>query len=402
VNGRRTTQISEGDEAELVVPQTTFYAESGGQLGDRGMIEDPCGLFQVLDTQYGSGEVIIHKGRVLHGELGEGNEVLLRVDRAQRLATARNHSATHLLQYALRQYLGDHVKQSGSLVAPDRFRFDFTHFSAVGEEELHQVEALVNEKIRENDPVDIRYMSFQSARQQKAIALFGEKYGETVRVVQMGDFSRELCGGTHIHRTGDIGLFTILHESSVAAGVRRIEALTGEAAFRYLKELEKEYKHVTLLLQTRSGELVSKLERLLERQKVLEKQIESHKTESINEITTRVLAQSREMGRLRVVASEVNEDVPTLRKISDQLRDHIHRGVVLLGSQNQGKAVLILAVTKDLTTSLNAGELIRELAKEIGGSGGGRPDMAQAGGPWTDKLPQAFRRLEELLKAFYS
>jgi len=397
-HGKRVDRIVEGEEGELVTSQTPLYAESGGQVGDQGTIEGPLGLFQVLETAYGSDEVIVHKGKVLKGELREGHEVLLRVDRTKRLATARNHSCTHLLQYALRQCLGDHVKQSGSLVAPERFRFDFTHFSALDEGEMYGVETLVNDKIRENCPVDIQTMPYQRARDQKAIALFGEKYGDTVRVVGMGDFSRELCGGTHVRRTGDIGLFKILHESSVAAGVRRIEALTGEAAIKHFQDLEKEYRQVSLLLQSQPGELTSRIHRLIEKQKVLEKQVESRKVEGIHEITTRILARAKQVGGITVITAELREDVPILRKISDMARDHIRSGVILLGGRDQDKAILLLSITKDLTPTLNAGGLIRELAKEIGGSGGGRPAMAQAGGPFPEKLPQAFMRLEELLR----
>ncbi len=402
VNGSRTGIARAGQAADLIVSQTSFYPESGGQVGDQGIIEGQHGSFRVTDTKYAFGETIVHRGTVLKGVIREGEEVVLRVDEHKRSATARNHSCTHLLHYALRERLGDHVKQSGSLVAPDRFRFDFTHFQALRDEELYDVEWLVNEKIRENHPVRTAQMSYQQAREQKAIALFGEKYGDTVRVVEMDDFSRELCGGTHVRRTGDIGLFKIVHESSVGAGLRRIEAVTGEAAIRYIQAMEKELRKASSLLQARSDGLVSGIERLLERQKLLEKQCQVRQKEHLTETVTRLVATTKKVGRFSVVTAQVDEDIPMLRTLSDLVRNRLRSGIVLLGSRANDKAILLLAVTKDVSTTIKAGDLIKELAKEIGGSGGGKADMAQAGGPLVEKLPHALARLERLLEHFQS
>lgn len=394
----RVPEIAEGVEAELVVLQTPFYAESGGQTGDRGLVEGPDGTFEVHDTVYGPGNVILHKGTVKKGRIKEGQEVLLRVDRERRNATARNHTATHLLHFALRTVLGDHVRQSGSLVAPDRLRFDFTHFSALSEEELLAVENLVNAKVRENHPMEIRTVPFQQAQAEKAIALFGEKYGETVRMAALGAFSKELCGGTHVSRTGDIGLFKILHESSVAAGVRRIEALTGEGALQHVQETEKEYRRILACLQVRPGEAVQRIQRIQERQKELEKGLEARRKDRLLETVENLLRKVETIGSLSLVTAEYEADTATLRTLSDFLRDRLRSSaVILLASRDQGKAQLILSVTRDLCPHLNAGKLIREIAQEVGGSGGGKPEMAQAGGSRPEGIPKAFDRLRVLL-----
>ena len=397
VNGSRTSEIQEGAEAELVVPETPFYAESGGQAGDNGIIKGAHGAFQVTDTLYGPGNVTLHKGTLLSGRLQEGEEVLLRVDLQRRRATARNHTATHLLQFALRSVLGDHVRQSGSLVTPDRLRFDFTHFSGMSEVEVLSAETLVNEKIRENHPMVIRNLSFGDAQAEKAIALFGEKYGDTVRMASLGGFSKELCGGTHVSRTGDIGFFKILHESSVAAGVRRIEALTGEGATRYVQDLDREYRQVCGLLQARHGEVLPRIQRLQEKHKELEKGLQAKQKDHLLETAEKILAGKEVIGPFPVVIAEYEADAATLRKLADFLRDRLRSGVILLASRDQGKALLILTVTKDLTPSLNAGNLIREVASEIGGSGGGKPEMAQAGGTNPEGMPNAFKRLKAIL-----
>ena len=397
VNGSRTAEIQKGAEAELVVPETPFYAESGGQVGDQGLIEGAHGFFQVSDTVHGPGNVTLHKGTLLNGRLQEGEEVFLRVDRQRRQATARNHTATHLLQFALRSVLGDHVRQSGSLVTPDRLRFDFTHFSAMNETEIQSAETLVNEKIRENHPMAIRNMAFQEAQAEKAIALFGEKYGDTVRMASLGGFSKELCGGTHVSRTGDIGFFKILHEASVAAGVRRIEALTGEGATRYVQDVEREHRQICGFLQARPGEILQRIQRLQDKQKELEKGLEAKQKDSLLDAAEKILSGQEQIGTVPLVMAEYEAETATLRKLADFLRDRLRSGVILLASRDQGKATLILTVTKDLTPSLHAGNLIREVAKEIGGSGGGKPEMAQAGGTLPEGMPKAFKRLRALL-----
>jgi alanyl-tRNA synthetase len=396
--GRRTEEVAEGDSAQVVCSQTPFYAESGGQIGDHGLIEGPEGVFRVSDTRYGPGNVILHRGEVVRGRIRESQEVLLKVDRARRRSTARNHTATHLLHYALRSALGEHVRQAGSLVAPDRLRFDFTHFKALEEAEIDSLETIVNRKILENEPLGVRTLSFSEAQAEKAIALFGEKYEDIVRMVSLQDYSKELCGGTHVARTGDIGLFKIVSEASVAAGVRRIEALTGEAAFRHVQAIEKEYRAAAHALQARPGELAGRVLQLQKKQKELEKSLKGRKADRLKE-TARELAEGAEtVGGIPLITAEFETDADGLRKLTDMIRDRLRGSVILLASRNQGKALLVLTVAKELTPRLHAGNLIREVAKEVGGSGGGKPDMAQAGGSSPEHMERAFRRLRELVE----
>ncbi len=398
--GKRVGELREGQEGRLVCATTPFYAEGGGQVGDRGIIEGPEGSFEVHDTKHGPGEIILHVGKVLRGVLREGQEVLLKVDVERRRATARNHTATHLLHYALRTLLGDHVRQAGSLVTPERLRFDFTHFAALTDEELEALETLVNRKILENQPLQVRVVPFQTAREEKAIALFGEKYEDVVRMVSIQDYSKELCGGTHVERTGDIGLFKILHESSVASGVRRIEAVTGEAALEHTRRIEKEYRLIAQGLQARPGEVAQRVRQLQERQKELEKALKGRKKDQLKEAADKILRGKETIGgEVACVTAKYEGDADTLRRLADLLRDRIGEGVILLGSPDRGKALLVLAVTKGLSSRFHAGRLIREVAKEVGGGGGGKPDMAQAGGPSPEGLDRAFRKLKDLLAA---
>ncbi len=397
VEGEQAEEAREGEQAWLVTSQTPFYAESGGQVGDQGRIEGPEGEFQVLDTRYGPGEVIMHQGKIVKGRIRLGEETLLRVDGERRKAIARNHTVTHLLQHALRSILGDHVRQSGSLVAPDRLRFDFTHFSALEKAEIESLESQVNRQILHNHPLDIRLLSFQEARAEKAIALFGEKYGEVVRLVSIGDFSKELCGGTHVKRTGDIGLFKILHEASVAAGVRRIEALTGEASMRHIQQIEEEYRNTSAALQARPGELVQKIQQLQKKLKEHEKNQQGTVADHLKDTAGQACDRAESIGGVKLVTVEHSGDATILRSLADMVKDRLGSGVVLVASREEQSVLLILAVTKDLTPGVHAGNLIREVAKEVGGKGGGRPDMAQAGGSIPERLEQAFGRLRELL-----
>ncbi len=397
VNGKRVEAARQGDEIQLVVSQTSFYAESGGQAGDQGEILGPQGTFQVRETRHGPGEVILHTGTITKGSFQEGEEVLLRVDREQRSATARNHTATHLLHYALRTLLGDHVRQSGSLVAPDRLRFDFTHYAALTEEELASLERLVNRKIRENTAMSIRIVSFQEAQEEKAMALFGEKYGDEVRVVGAGDYSKELCGGTHVSRTGDIGFFKLIHESSVAAGIRRIEAITGEPAVEHVQEVEKEFRGASRLLQARPGEMVQRIQQLQQKQKEHEKARKGKAAGRLKDSAAELADQAENVGGIPLITARCDGDADTLRTLSDMIRDRLPGSVILLGGQHKDAALLILSVAKDLKGRFHAGKLIAEVAREVGGKGGGRPDMAQAGGPSLEKLDQAFQRCRELV-----
>ncbi len=396
--GRPTDIIKEGTEAQIIAPQTPFYAESGGQVGDQGIIQGPDGLFKVLDTRQGPGNMLLHQGKVTQGQFADGQEIIFQVDREMRLKTSRNHTATHLLQYALRTILGDHIRQSGSFVTPDRLRFDFTHFTGLQEKEIEAVEALVNEKIIQNCLMDIRFLSFQEAQDEKAIALFGEKYGDIVRLVNIEDYSKELCGGTHVSKTGEIGFFKITHESSVAAGVRRIEALTGEASLKYTQHLEREYRQVSSFLQAKPGELVQRVQQLQKRLKSLEKEMKGNKSVSLKDVAKKFSDNAETVNSISLVAAEYDAEVASLRKLADLVRDRLQSGVIILGSRKQEKATLILSVTKNLIPRLHAGNLIREVAKEVGGSGGGKPDMAQAGGISPEMIQKAFKKLKRLIE----
>jgi alanyl-tRNA synthetase len=282
-------------------------------------------------------------------------------------------------------------------VAPDRLRFDFTHFSALEEEEIDSLETIVNNKILENEPLGIRTIPFVEAQAEKAIALFGEKYDDIVRMVTVQDYSKELCGGTHVSRTGDIGLFKIVSESSVAAGVRRIEALTGEAAFGHVQAIEKEYRAIAHSLQARPGELAERLLQLQKKQKEMEKSLKGKKVDHLKQAAQELVAGAETLGDIPCVTAEFEADADTLRRLTDMIRDRLKGGVILLGSRNRGKALLVLTVAKELIPRLHAGNLIREVAKEVGGSGGGKAEMAQAGGASPEHMEQAFKKLKDLI-----
>jgi alanyl-tRNA synthetase len=389
---------TEGDEIEVLTETTPFYGEAGGQVGDRGVIFHEAFSLEVENTIKPMEEVILHQAKVKRGRVKEGMSAVLRVDRERRRAIALNHTATHVLQAILREILGDHVHQAGSLVAPDRLRFDFTHFAPMKKDELERVEALVNQKIRENLGVETKIMAVEEALQTGAMALFGEKYGEKVRVVMISDFSMELCGGTHSSRTGDIGLFKIVSESGVAAGVRRIEALTGEGAYRFVKEEESELWEIASSLKSVPGELSSKVERLLERQKELERELSSFHDKASHQELSNLLPLTRKIKGINVLSAKVDgKDVSRMREFIDQLKGKIGSGIILLGAQNQNKVSLIMGVTSDLTQRFHAGELIKKIAVYVGGTGGGRPDFAQAGGTDSKRLDEALKALEDLI-----
>ena len=388
----------EGDEIELVVEKTPFYGEAGGQVGDQGVIFHEAFALDVENTIKPVEELIIHQGKVKRGRVKEGMEVVLQVEGKRRRAIALNHTGTHILQAVLREVLGDHVHQAGSLVSPERLRFDFTHFAPMEREELERVEALVNQKIRENLNVETKIMAVEEALQTGAMALFGEKYGEKVRVVMISDFSMELCGGTHTSRTGDIGLFKIVSESGVAAGVRRIEALTGEGAYRFVKEEERELLEIASSLKSVPGELSLKIERLLERQRELERDLSSFQDKLSHQELSNLLPSIKEIKGVRVLSAKVDgKDVKRMREFVDQLKVKMGSGIILLGGQSQNKVTLIMGVTSDLTHRFNANELIKKIALHIGGTGGGRPDFAQAGGTDSKKLDEALKAIDDLL-----
>jgi alanyl-tRNA synthetase len=400
-DNQRVDSIGEGDKAELFFDQTPFYGEAGGQIGDIGFVKGIGGknfLFEIEDSRRPLDDLVVHIGKVKKGQVKEGDSVQLKVSQEPRQATAANHSGTHVLQAALKVVLGDHIRQSGSLVSPKRLRFDFTHFSKIEEEELARVEDLANKYIRHNHEVTTENFPIDEAMKMGATAVFDEKYGETVRVVKMGDFSMELCGGTHVKRTGDIGLLKIVHESAIAAGVRRIEALTGQGAIQYIRKLEGALKKAANLLKTNPLDLSERMEKLLKQQRDLEKEIESFKGKLAAKDSSDLLSQVKEIKGIRALAVQVDvTDAKTLRDFGDKLRDRLQSGIVLLGSKSGDKAMLLCLVTKDLTNRFHAGNIIKEIAPIVGGSGGGRPDMAQAGGQNPQNLAKALGKLEDIL-----
>jgi alanyl-tRNA synthetase len=409
LKGRQIVQeIGEGDEAEVIVAQTPFYGETGGQVGDIGVITGGDGaVFNVTDTTRPLENLISHVGKLESGKLGKGDFVALQVFDDTRGATEANHSGTHLLQTALKTVLGEHVKQSGSLVNAERLRFDFTHFSRINEEELARIESEANRMIRANCPVETRILPIAEAMKTGATAVFDEKYGATVRVVGMGEMSCELCGGTHVKRTGDIGFLKIVHESSIAAGVRRIEAVTGSGAVAYVRRLEEELRKTAALFKTSllgasgvagTSGTAGMAEKLLRRERELEKEIEGLKGKLAARDSGDLLGRVRQINGIAVLATVVEaSDVKTLREFGDKLRDRLRSGIILLGSRADGKAMLLCLVTKDLTERYHAGKIIKAIAPLVGGSGGGRPDMAQAGGQKPENLEQALERLPDLL-----
>ncbi|MCE5283238.1 MAG: alanine--tRNA ligase [Deltaproteobacteria bacterium] len=396
--GRTVDQIDEGQDAEIIVAETPFYGEIGGQVGDTGVIEGEGFSFAVTDAQRPLETLIAHVGRLQKGTLRKGDRVVLKVDDETRRATEANHSATHLLQAALKQVLGEHVKQSGSLVNAERLRFDFTHFSRIEEEDLLKVETLANRMIRANVPVQTKVLPLAEAVKTGATAVFDEKYGETVRVVGMGVFSKELCGGTHVSRTGDIGLLKIVHESAVAAGVRRIEALTGRGALAHVQRLEGELRRTAGLLKIGPLETAERTEKLLKRERDLEREIEALKGKLAAKDSGDLMGRLQKVKGIDVLAAPVEaSDVKTLRDFGDKLRDRVRSGIILLGSRVEGKAMLLCLVTKDLTDRYHAGNIIKAIAPIVGGSGGGRPEMAQAGGPQPERLEEALAKLSGIL-----
>jgi alanyl-tRNA synthetase len=388
----------QGQNAEIILTTTAFYGESGGQAGDTGYLDGAGFKFVVLDTKKPVDKFIVHNGIVQKGKIKIGDAALLIVDEERRKAIAANHSGTHILQAALKAVLGDHIKQSGSLVNAERLRFDFTHFSKISDEEIQRVEDIANDMIRRNLEVQTEVCALEDALKTGATAVFDEKYGATVRIVKMGQMSMELCGGTHVTRTGDIGLLKVVHESAIAAGVRRIEAVTGKEALLHVQKAEEELKKAAGLFKANPLELVDRTDKLFKHTKELEKEIEALKGKLASKDSGDLLSQAREIGGVKVLAAEVSiADVKTLRDFGDKLRDKMASGIILLGSKAGEKALLLCMVTKDLTGKYSAGNIIKELAPLVGGSGGGRPDMAQAGGTQPDNLGKVFPALEKLL-----
>ncbi len=387
-----------GQEGQVVLDHTPFYAESGGQVGDTGSLVGAAGRFIVRDTQK-IGASFAHLGVLETGELRVGDEVRAQVDAERRTAIALNHSATHLLHAALREVLGKHVQQKGSLVAPDRLRFDFSHSQALTAEELRRIEELVNKAIRRNEPAETRVMALDAAVAAGAMSLFGEKYESDVRVLSIGDFSMELCGGTHVERAGDIGLFKIISESGVAAGVRRIEAVTGQAAYEWVLRTDQVLRDIAGLLRTSREEADEKVRELVERSKRLEKELQQLKSRLASGQGGDLSTQAKSVGGIKVLAAQIEgADVKALRDAVDQLKHKLGSCVIVLATVEEGKVVLVAGVSADLTPRLKAGDIAGAVAAQVGGRGGGRADFAQAGGTEPGKLGAALAGVESLVR----
>ncbi|EIO3983509.1 TPA: alanine--tRNA ligase [Vibrio vulnificus] len=380
VEGEAADSLSAGDKAIIILGETPFYAESGGQCGDSGVLKTESGLFQVEDTQK-LGNAIAHHGVLVEGVLAKGDQVSAIVDAERRAAISLNHSATHLLHAALRQVLGEHVAQKGSLVKAENLRFDFSHLEAVTAAELKEVERLVNAQIRRNHAIETNIMDIESAKQKGAMALFGEKYDDEVRVLSMGDFSTELCGGIHASNTGDIGLFKITSEGGIAAGIRRIEAVTGEAALDAIDAQARKFEE--------------KLQDAANKAKSLEKEIQQLKDKLASQASANLIDQVKEIAGVKVLVAKLDgADNKALRGMVDELKNQMGSGIIMLGNVADDKVGLIAGVTQDLTSKVKAGELVNMVAQQVGGKGGGRPDMAQAGGTDSSALPSALASVD--------
>ena len=399
MNGQPAQELREGEEGVVVLKRTPFYGESGGQVGDTGHLIGAAGEFHVTDTKKQGDGVHTHIGRVSRGRLRVGDSLSARVDKTKRQATALNHSATHLLHAALRQVLGPHVTQKGSLVDAQRLRFDFSHYEPVTVEQLQAIERLVNAQIRGNAPVETQVMAMDAAIDAGASAVFGEKYGERVRVLRMGEFSTELWGGTHVHRLGDVGLFKITAESGIAAGVRRIEGVTGEAALDYVSQIQNRLRQAAQLVRGDRDNPAEKIQQLVERSRRQEKEIEQLKQRLASGQGGDLADQAIEVAGIKVLAARLDgADVKTLRGAGDRLKDKLKAAAVVLAAVEDGKVRLIAGVTSAQTARIKAGDLVNAVARQVGGKGGGRPDMAQAGGSDPSRLDAALQSVPEWVR----
>ena len=392
--------LSDGQNGTIFTQETPFYATSGGQSADTGFIYGQDAVFEVKDTIKLQGGKIGHVGTVIQGVFKTGEKVDLKINEAQRRASAKNHSATHLLQKALKEVLGSHVQQAGSYVDAHRLRFDFTHFAPMTKEELDKVEAIVNEKIEENLPVLTKVMPIEEAKKTGAMALFGEKYGDDVRVVSMGEFSKELCGGTHVSNTGKISVFKIVSESGVAAGVRRIEALTSKGVFEFYDTIEKELEEAAKAAKAEPAQLVKRIETMAEEIKELQSENEKLKNKMAREAMGDVMSQIREVKGVKLLPVKMSGvDMAALMNLGDQLKAKLGDGVVVLASDNGGKvSLLAMATDSAMKAGAHAGNLIKGIAKLVGGGGGGRPNMAQAGGKNAAGIDAALKEAESVLE----
>lgn len=396
-DGSPVERLKEGEEGILFLNRTPFYGESGGQVGDRGTISGDSGIAEVIDTKKPLRNLIAHHVRIKEGFITTGDTVKAEVDRHLRAATMRNHTATHLLHRALRDVLGEHVRQAGSLVSPERMRFDFTHPAQLEDEEISEIEELINNWILENIPVKVTLTSLDEAIKQGAVALFDEKYGETVRLVEVEGVSKELCGGTHVRATGDIGSFVIISEGSVASGIRRIEACTGMNAFETLRSSMRKLRDISRLLN--SPEPVERVNSILERQKELEREIETLKGKLLSVESSSLIDKVRDIDGIKVLSARLDGLEPrALRLLGDELRERLKSGIIILGSVLNGQASLITMVTKDLQQRFHAGELLKEVAELAGGRGGGKADTAQGGSKEIEKLDRALELAYDVIR----
>ncbi len=394
-DGIQVDQLQQGESGMVFLHRTPFYAESGGQAGDLGVLMGNGLLFEVEDTRKQAGSLFAHIGKLEEGTLKLGDEVTAQVNAYTRQATMLNHSATHLMHAALRSVLGTHVAQKGSLVDAERLRFDFSHFEPITREQLQTIEQMVNEQIRCNHPVETNLMGLEEAKSSGAMALFGEKYADEVRVLRMGDFSTELCGGTHVNAVGDIGLFKITAETGIAAGVRRIEAVTGQRAIEWMEADEERVQRVAEMIKSGREEIEDKLSQILERNRKLEKELEQLKAKLASAAGSDLAADAVSVGEVKVLAAHLDgADPKSLRDTMDQLKNKLGSAVILVATVADGKVSLVAGVTKDLTGQMKAGDLVKLAAEQVGGKGGGRPDMAQAGGSNPDALPKALALVE--------
>ncbi len=400
-DGAGKTEAVEGEEIDLLTAETPFYGESGGQVGDRGIIKTARGdILEVIDTQHPTPQLTAHRARVKKGYVKVGDAVELVVDAQHRRRIMLNHSATHILHAVLRKELGPHVRQAGSLVTPDRMRFDFNHTGAIAEDKLALIEANVNQHIREDADVSTQELNYDDAMRHGALAFFGDKYGDRVRVVKIGDFSTELCGGTHVHASGEIGLFKLHFEGGVAAGVRRVEAFTGEGALELIQGYQQRLKEIGELVRASADDAVDKVKKLLERHKELEREIDKLRGDLSKNQIPDLLAKKMDIGGVSVLVTQVDGvDAKQLREIADQLKEKLSSAVLVLASAGENTVNLVASVTQDLVRRYHAGNIIKELARMVGGGGGGRADFAQAGGKDPAKIGDALKRAEEIIRA---
>lgn len=398
-DGRLVDSAAAGDRVELITDRTPFYGESGGQVGDIGVIEGESGRAQVVDTKKPILNLIVHHVFVEKGILWVGDKVDMYVDERFRYGARTHHTTTHMLHAVLREVLGGHVRQAGSLVTPERLRFDFTHYSPIDDKTIHRMEDIINTRVRWDDRVITQVdVPYSEAIKSGAMAIFEEKYGDRVRVVSIGDYSKELCGGTHLHTTGEIGLFRIVSETASSAGVRRIEAIAGEPAWRFIRKQEEVLSQASDILKVPQSDLISKLKKIVEENERIKKEIESFKVKAMSEKAKTLLNNIKEVNGVRILSEEVSGLSPDeLRRMWDDIKEKIGSGLAVLGSRTDGRAYLLVGVTKDLSKRFHAGKIIKELALLIDGGGGGKSDMAQAGGNRPEKLGEALRKIFEIV-----